>query len=405
MKPLAVAGAIPWLVLSLAGSARADGLCVIAAGDAGTERASVAAAVVAAIGARGRVVADAVGEARARQAAGAVPVTMLARFREVQAMIDEGWRAYLRAQLDFAQSRLAAARIAAEPLVAWPGGAELYADAALRLGAVLQHRRIAEAPSVIALALALDPARPVTLAEFSPDVVDAVAAVRAQPAAIQRLHVTSVPDGAAIAIDGHELGAAPLDAEVTRGQHLVIGRAPGARPVVQGVNVDGRAAVALPLELDDDAARLAAGAAPGLSPLFEQALIDAALIYGELDEVVIAAVGERRGGPALFVQRCAGAPARCSAVAEVGFGDRAGLAAAAREAWQAVAGAAAMTAAPSVLGTTEPRVPDHRCHLCRNPYVWAGAGAAAIAATLAILALSGTRPPPVLNVDGRGFGK
>ena len=95
--------------------------------------------------------------------------------------IDEGWRAFLRVQVDFAASRLATARTDAEALVALPGGAQLYADAALRLGAVLGHLgRTAEAQAILALALALDPDRPITLAEFSPDVVAAVDAVRAQ---------------------------------------------------------------------------------------------------------------------------------------------------------------------------------------------------------------------------------
>src|SRR5262249_20140716 len=147
----------------------------------------------------------------------------------VREMIDDGWRAFLRVQIDVAQSRLAAARAQAEPLAALPGGAELYADAALRLGAVLQYRHIAHAPAVLALALAPDPDRPITLAEFSPDVVDAVAAVRASPAAPARVHIATRPAGAIVSVDGKELGAAPLDAEIARGQHLVIARAPRYR--------------------------------------------------------------------------------------------------------------------------------------------------------------------------------
>ncbi|HEX4416533.1 MAG TPA: PEGA domain-containing protein [Kofleriaceae bacterium] len=395
-------------ILLAAVPVRADGIGVIAAGDraagAGADRAAVAAVVVEAIGARGRVVGDAIGEARAQQAAGAVPSATLARFRRVREMIDDGWRAYLRVQIDFAQSRLAAARIEAEPLVALPGGAELYADAALRLGAVLQHRRIADAPAVIALALALDPARPITLAEFSPDVVDAVAAVRAAPAALQRVHVTAVPQGASVSIDGRELGAAPLDVQVTRGQHLVTVRAPTYRAVVQGVNVDAAATVDLRLEPDDDEARLAGGAAPGLAAPLEQALVDTTLVFAELDEVVIAAVGDRRGGPVLTLQRCGGAPARCTAVTEIGFGDRAGLAAAARDAWQTVQ-AGALTEAPGVLGAIRPsHAPDARCRLCRNPYVWTGVGAVVLGAAIAIIATSGSKPAPILTVNGKDFG-
>ncbi len=105
-----------------------------------------------------RVVEDAVGEARAAHAGGAVPAEALAAFRRVRDVVDEGWRAYLRVTVEVAASRLTTARTDAEPLVALPGGAELYADAALRLGAVLDHLgRTQDAQAVLALALALDP--------------------------------------------------------------------------------------------------------------------------------------------------------------------------------------------------------------------------------------------------------
>src|SRR5690606_13649344 len=92
------------------------------------------------------------------------------------------------------------------------------------------------------------------------------------------------------------------------------------------------------LELARDVAwsRLAEGARIGLADVAAQQLTDAALRFGDLDEVALVARTERRGGPALLVQRCAGLPARCSAVVEVGYTDRAGLPAAAREAWQTV---------------------------------------------------------------------
>jgi hypothetical protein len=407
-----------------AAAARADGTGVIAAG---TDRAAIAAALADAIaatgGGRARIVGDAVAEARAALAAGAVPAASLARFRRVRETIDDAWRAFQRVQIDLAQSRLTAARAQAEPLVALPGGAELYADAALRLAAVLQYRRIADAPAVLALALALDPGRPITLAEFSPDVVDAVAAVRAAPAAIARVHIAARPAGAIISVDGRELGAAPLDAEIARGQHLVVARAPLHRAVVRAVTVDASAgagasngtaagtaagtAIDLVLEPDDAAARLAAGAAPGLAAPAEQALIDAALELADLDDVVVAAVTQRRGGPALAVQRCAGAPARCTAVAEIGFGDRAGLAAAAREAWRAVQGGAlggALGEPPGVLGDVR-REPPPGCPLCRSPLVWTGVGAAVIGAVIVIAVTSGSKPPPILTVDGHGFGR
>jgi hypothetical protein len=405
VRLLPIAGAIA--IAGIAGrGARADGIGVIAAGT-GDDRAAVAAAVVDAIRASGppeRVVADAVGEARAALAAGAVPAAALAGFRRVHAMIEDGWRAFLRVQIDAAQSQLAAARREAEALAALPGGAELCADAALRLGAVLLYRNVPEAPALLALALALDPDRPITLAEFSPDVVNAVAAVRAAPAPILRVHVATRPAGAIVRIDGSELGAAPLDAQVTRGLHVVVARAPLHRPAVQGVVVGGPAAVELALETDDAAVRLAGGAEPGLAEPAEQALVDDTLLFADLDDVVVAAVTDRRGGPALVVQRCGGAPARCTAAAEIGFGDRAGLAAAAREAWQAVQGGA-LGEPPRVIGDSHRQPAPSGCRLCRNPLVWAGAAAAVVTAVVVIAVTSGSRPPPIVTVDGHGFSR
>ena len=400
MRSLAIAGAI---VSAIFHDAHAEGLGVITAGGARDDRAALATAMVEAIGAHERMITDAVADARAHLAAGAVPIARLAQLRRVREMIDEGWRAYLRVQIDFAQSRLAAARSEAEALVVLPGGIELYADAALRLGAVLQHRRIADAPAVLALAVALDPVRPITLVEFSPDVVEAVDAVRAAPAAMQRVHVAASPAGAIVSVDGKELGRAPLDVQLTRGQHLVVARAPLHRAAVQGIAVgDAAAAVELALEPDPDAARLAAGAEPGLAGPAEQALVDAALQFADLDEVVVAGLGDRRGGPALIVQRCAGAPARCTPLVEIGFGDRAGLAAAAREAWRAVQGGTPGHP-PSVIGNLALRPPPTGCRLCRDPLVWTGVGAVVLGAVIAIVVTSGSKPPPVLTVNGGDF--
>jgi len=372
------------------------------AGDAAGEARGAPAAGAA----RGRILGDAIGEARAALAAGAVPAATLTRFRRVREMIDDGWRAFLRVQIDVAQGQLTAARAEAEGLAALPGGAELYADAALRLGAVLHYRRLADAPAVLALALALDPGRPITLAEFSPDVVEAVDAVHAAPAVLARLHIAARPAGALVTLDGKELGAAPLDVQVTRGQHLVIARAPLHRAAVRSVAIDATAVppVELVLDPDDDAVRLAGGAEPGLAPPAEQALVDAALRFADLDDVVVAAVTDRRGGPALAVQRCAGAPTRCTAVVEIGHGDRAGLPAAAREAWQAVQGGA-LREPPSVIGDVRREPPPSGCQLCKNPLVWTGVGAVVIGAVIAIAVTSGSKPPPILTVDGNGFGR
>jgi hypothetical protein len=394
----------------IAGRAHADGIGVIATG-ARDDRTRLTAALVEAIGPTGasdangptRIVGDAVGEARAQLLAGAVPAATLVRFRRVREMVDEGWRAYLRVQIDFAHNRLAAARAEAEPLVAFPGGAELYADAALRLGAVLLYRRVPEAQAILALALALDPDRPITVAEFSPDVVEAVDAVRAAPAAFQRVHITCAPAGAIVAIDGKELGRSPLEAQVTRGPHLVVARAPLHHAAVQAIAVGEPARVELALDRDDAAERLSAGAEPGLPAAAEQQLIDAALRFADLDEVVVAAITDRRGGPTLILQRCTGAPARCTAVVEVGFGDRAGLVAAVREAWQA-AHRTTFRDSPTVVAESKQRATPTGCRLCRNPLVWTGIGAVVVGTAIAIVIATQSRPPPVLTIDGHDFG-
>lgn len=403
MRALLCACAIAIAVPRAAG---ADGAGVIAA--AGPDRAAVAEAVARALAAagRGRVAADAIADARAALAAGAVPAEDLARFRSVREQIDEGWRAYLRVAVENAQLRLAGARTEAESLLALPGGAEVYADAALRLGAVLGHLgRKAEAQAVLALAVALDPERPITLAEFSPDVLDAVEAAKRAPAPIRRLRIATSPPGALIRVDGADVGRSPVDVEVVRGQHVVVARAPLHRPAVQGVVVDEAAAsVTLALVPDDAAVRLAAGAERGLSEPAAQALIDAALRFADLDEVVVVADTTRRGAPTLLVQRCAGAPARCSAVVELGYGDRAGLAAAARAAWDA-ARTGELRYPPVVLGDRggRPGGPE-RCKLCRSPWLWTGVGVAVVAGVaLTISAVSGAKPAPVVGVDPSQF--
>lgn len=403
MRQLWIAGGI---AIALSGSARADGVGVIAAGG---DRAAAAKAMAGAVAeARPvRIVDDAVGDARASIAAGAVPIATLERFRHVRDQIDEAWRAFLRVQVDFAASRLAAARTEAEGLVALPGGAALYADASLRLGAVLGYLgRSVESQSTLALALALDPERPITLAEFSPDVVAAVDAVRAQTRPTRSVRIASEPAGAQISVDGKELGRAPLHAELALGQHVVVARAPRYQSRALAVAVgDATRDVELPLEPDVAWARLAEGIAIGTHDAQAQDVVDAAVRYADLDEVVLVADAAQRGGPTLLVQRCAGLPARCTAVIEIDYAEKSGIAAAAREAWQTVK-AADLRYPPSVFG--DPRATgttgDGRCRLCRSPILWGGVGLAAVVATVAIIAIvSSSRPPPTVGVDPDQF--
>jgi hypothetical protein len=381
-------------------TAAADRIGVVALSP---QRAGVATAMAAAAGALPDVLAD----ARAALAAGAVPAATLEQFRRVREQIDEGWRAYLRVQFDFAQSRLAAARTAAEPLVALPGGAALYADASLRLGAVLGHAgHVPESQAALALALALDPDRPITLAEFSPDIVTAVDAVRALARPTRDVQLTTEPPGAQLAIDGKDVGRSPVTVPLAVGQHVVVARMPLFQPHAQAFAVDdatGRLAIAL--DRDDEWTRVAIGPEPGMPDTATQGLTEGTIRYADLDGVVLVAATDHAGGPTLLVQRCAGLPARCTAIVEIGYADASGLAAAAREAWAAVR-AADLRYPPSVFG--DPRVTGtrvaHHCEVCRSPWLWGGIGAAAVVATVAIIAVAtASRPPPVVGVDPGRF--
>jgi hypothetical protein len=381
------------------------GIVVVAPRD---QRPAVTAAMTAALrdGGAVRIVDDALADARAAGAAGAVPLDQMARFRRVREQIDEGWRAYHNVQLEFASSRLAAARLDAESLLALPQMSTLYADASLRLGAVLvQLGRTAEAHDAIALALALDPDRPITQLEFSPEVVATVDAVRAQPRPGHAVRVTSEPPGAVVSIDGRDAGHTPLAVELAAGQHVVIARAPQFHPRAQALAIDEHAdTLALALDHDDEAAELE-GVDVGMTERAEQIVADRVLELSDLDEVVLVAATDRRGGPTLLVQRCAGAPARCSAVVELGYGDRSGIAVAARSAWQAVR-SAELRYPPTLFGDARltGAVVEHGCKVCRSPILWASVGVAAIITTVAIIAVaSSSRPPPILTVDPTKF--
>jgi len=372
------------------------------------ERPAVTAAMSAALRDRGaiRIADDALAEARDAALAGAVPIETMSRFRHVREQIDEGWRAYHNVQLELARTHLANARTDAESLLALPGMPSLYADASLRLGAVLaQLGRASDAHDAIALALALDPDRPITQLEFSPEVVATVDGVRAAPRPTHQVRVTSEPPGATVSIDGRDAGRTPAVVELAAGQHVVVARTPQFHPYARAFALDDKTGdLAIALEHDDEAAELAAGLDAGTAQHVQQIVVDRVLELADLDEVVLVASTQRRGGPTLLVQRCAGAPARCSAVVELGYADRSGVAAAALEAWHA-ARAADLRYPPSVLD--DPRlvgnIEDHKCKLCRNPILWAGVGVVAVAATIAIIAVaSSSRPPPILTV-GPGF--
>jgi hypothetical protein len=220
------------------------------------------------------------------------------------------------------------------------------------------------------------------------------------------VRIASEPAGAMITIDSKDVGRAPLHTELALGQHVIVARTPLHQPRARAVAV-GEATSEVAIELEPDVAwqRLAEGASIGLVEARAQELVDAALRFADLDEVVVVADSDVRGGPTLLAQRCVGLPARCTAVIEIGYADRSGIAAAAREAWQA-ARAADLRYPPSVLA--DPRATgtrrDDRCKLCRSPILWGSVGAAAVIATVAVIAIvSSSRPPPVVGVDPGKF--
>jgi hypothetical protein len=397
----------------IAHSAAADRIGVVAIAREAGARTAVRIATARALGddpAAPVIVDDVLALARDDIARGAVPRASLAAFRHVRELADEGWRAYLRVEFELAQSRLAVARTEAEPLVALTGGPELYADVSLRLGIVLGALGHADdAQAALALALALDRDRPITLVEFSPDVVAAVDAVRALAPARHRISIATEPPGSAIALDGTPVATIPVALDVAHGQHVVVARARGfvahARAFAVG---DADASLDIALDRDDERARIDTGAIIGLPDGQAQALIDTASELADVDEVVLVAATDRRGGEALLVQRCAGTPARCTAVVELGYGARDGMREAARGAWHAVRNAD-LHYPPSVLG--DPRLAEeviaaHRCELCRSPWLWGGVSAAAIAAAIAVVAVvTASKPPPIVGVDPGQFFK
>lgn len=375
----------------------------------------VAAAIATAV--RGavavRVIDDARSEARGAAATGAVAVETLQHFRRIREQIDDGWRAYHNVQFAAAASRFTAAREAAEALLVLRGGAALYADASLRLGVVLARLgRTTAARDALALSLALDPERPISPLEFPPDTIAVIDTVRAQAAVKRSVVVTTEPSGAVLDIDGRDVGRAPVTVELSIGDHVAIARLPQFRARAHAFAVAETAvaetpnAVAIALDPDDVSRRLAAGPGVGMTDAETQNLVDTALLFADLDEVVLVAETDRDGDPALIGQRCAGVPATCTAIVEIAYGNRSGLATTARELWQDLRGQT-LRLPPSLFGDSRlrrARRPRERCAVCRNPYVGAGVGATLVAGAIAIaLVATASHPPPILSVDPAAF--
>ncbi|MBK7072573.1 MAG: PEGA domain-containing protein [Myxococcales bacterium] len=395
------------LALGLARPAAADRVGAVVVRS--TEPAVDAVALTAALAAAGVAEPEVVDATAAARALGTEPRAALAGFAAVEQMVSEGWRAYVAADPEFAAARLAAARTAAEALLTLAGGLEVYADASLRLGVTLLHLGQREAAArALRLAHALDPGRPVTASEFTPDAVDAfTAAIAATPPAAE-VRIDALA-GAEVAIDGAVVGAAPLVVTVATGPHVVVVRHPRYQPRALAVEL-GAATPLLSIELVPDRAAVALAAARrGLGGLTDDDLavvVEAALTYAEVDEVVLVASIARAGAPALVGQRCVGGRA-CTAIVEVGYADARGLAPAIAALRERLARAEPRF---GVVLPADPRVTRAPIKLGgggragRRRWYWIGGGAVAVAAAVtAALWLTATDGAPVVSLDPGDF--
>lgn len=365
-----------------------------------------------------QVIGDGVALARQARSKGAVPAAQLAAMARVIDAGAEGWRAYLQVAVPFAASRLGKARSDAESLLPLAGGLELYADLSLRLGAaLLSLGRTEEAEDALALSVAIDPEREVSLVEFSPDIVEAVerAKKRQVPPASLLIETPGIR-GATVEVDGVRVsggvtaqggeGSSTVRMNVARGQHVVVVRHRGYEDAAQAIRVPAEGAeVVLALSPDRGARALAAPVA-GMSEEEATNLLESVLTFAEADDVLLVAASARRGAPALLAQRC-GNSLRCTAVVEIGYA-RPGLPSAMREAWSTLVRGELRY--PPSLPSDSRVLPsrtaggDGKCRLCRSPWLWAGVGVGvAVTSAILIFALGQEDPNPVVIVDPGGF--
>jgi hypothetical protein len=344
---------------------------------------------------KAEVVVDPVDQAAARRAAGAVQRERLDQLHRAQELVEEGWRAYLKVETEFADSRLVAARRELEDVLYLDGANELLADATLRLGAVrLFAKRLPDAEAAFVLAAALDPERDPGPKEFGPEVLQAYARARAAHANGVVMHiVTPGVTGAEIEVDGRPVGVAPARVEVGIGEHVVVARARGRVPAGRIVRA-GEGAVEMTLEEDLVQSALAGGERglrPGTRAAATTAILSAVSTYAELDEIVLVGATWRRGEPTVLVQRCAPSPVRCGTVMETRYTRPADFAPAVASIVEKTAGPRGRGKEPTLLEDTrmtEPEPPaaatngpgggpDLPRPWWKNKWVWIGAGAAA----------------------------
>lgn len=390
---------------ALTGVARAERVGIIALDGkaAPVDRADLAdrAAAIA-----GDATTTVLATAAANLRAGAVAASRLERFTQVRAEADQAWQAFLQVQPDAAEAQLSRARRDAEELLTLAGGLELYADICLRLGAVLDYQgKHDDAGVAIRTAFALDPDRELTEREFSPDVLTAVAAARAvtPPTRTVKLAATTpARTRVDVEIDGVPRGAAPVEVALAHGDHVAVARSPGhvARALAFTIDATGATDLALDLDTDPYAAAVDAGIGRDTSDARATAAVEAALLFGEVDAVLVVATTWQRGEPTLLAQRCAGSPVRCTPIVEIGYHDARGLDSALSSAIDD-ASAAAATLVASTLATDDRLDTGHHVS-CLSCHKWtlAGIGAATVVAgVLAFVLIYDEPKKEVLWID------
>lgn len=345
---------------------------------------------------------------------GAVPEGDLAPFRQAEELLAEGWRSYLEVRASFAAARLSEARTLALTVAHLDGGRALVGEISLRLGVVkLDLDRSAEAADDFRLSHILTPQRAVTDAEFKPEAVRAYGAALAAPSVV---HQRTIPSrtGLRLWIDGSEVFGDSVG--LSEGLHMMEAARPGyiSRSKLLSISPGGAAPIQLTLEPDPTAQRVLLGRTGfgiGRTESEARESATAMLLYSQTNQILAVSSVWRRGAPALLGQRCAGMPAHCSSVVEIGY--PAGSAnVAVAELWRSLEGAAlrfpptlqadtrvvSAEPAPGVTGITK------GTPLWKNRWVWLGAAAVAVAGSAVYLLAEPDAGKPVFVGDPCDFG-
>jgi hypothetical protein len=206
-------------------------------------------------------------------------------------------------------------------------------------------------------------------------------------------------NGGEVEIDGRGVGRAPLRVEITAGEHAFVVRAPGWVAGGRLARVAlGETRVEVALEEDLVGKALAAGARglrAGLDAASATAVLAAAATYAELDEVVLLGSTWRAGKGSVLAQRCLGGPIRCGPVMETRDVPTDKLAAAVDMILERTPTPGSARALEPILledtRMTEPEPPSNAPPAdgdrtpgrpwWRNPWIWVGAGVAAVLVT------------------------